>query len=50
MKFSKEKMKYYSLLAQGKLKKAEKVKHHLLERILKRKQKGKTFNAYHIIK
>ena len=50
MKFSKEKMKYYSLLAQGKMKKAAKVKQHLLERVIKRRAKGKPLSAYHIVK
>lgn len=50
MKFSKEKMKYYSLLAQGKMKKAAKVKQHLLERVIKRREKGKSFSSYHIVK
>lgn len=50
MKFSKEKMKYYSLLAQGKMEKAAKVKQHLLERVLKRRAKGKTLSTYHTIK
>lgn len=50
MKFSKEKQKLYSLLTQGKMKKAAKVKQHLLERVLKRKQKGKSLSAYHVIK
>lgn len=50
MKFSKEKIKYYSLLAQGKVKKAQKVKKHLLERVLNRKAKGKPLLPWHIVK
>jgi len=50
MKYSKEKLKYYSLLTQGKIKKAAKVKQHLLERVLKRKSKGKPLSSYHIVK
>jgi hypothetical protein len=50
MKYLKEKMLMYSLLAQGKLKKAKKLKRHLLERTLKRKRNGKDFSSKHIIK
>lgn len=50
MKYSKEKLKYYSLLAQGKMKKAQKVKQHLLERVLKRRGKGKTLSSWHVVK
>jgi len=50
MKYSKEKLKYYSLLAQGKMKKAAKVKQHLLERVIKRKSKGKSLLPWHVVK
>jgi len=50
MKYSKEKMKYYSLLAQGKMKKAAKIKQNLIERVLKKRAKGKSLSAWHVIK
>jgi hypothetical protein len=50
MKFSNEKQLYYSLLARRKMKKAAKVKKHLLKRVLKRRAKGKKLSAWHIVK